>query len=105
MKKISIAKFKRIMNGKKVTMLGAGFLMFYDMSVVSQLIKTASAPADATGLVSFNSVDMIRTLPNGSKSYYTLRGTTCYMDENGFILEGKRKEGEEFSMCFYRIEN
>ena len=84
MDKISIAGLKRKVNGKEVKFLGAGVVDKIPFDIIEKHLNIKHTLE--TSVISFNSVDMIRTMSNGEKSYARLKGLTAYIDDKGFIL-------------------
>ena len=83
MKSVAIASIKREINGKRVKFLGSYVLPEVPTDIDEKLKGSYNVPSS---VISFNTVDMLRTADNGEVSHCSLKGTKAYMGNNGFLI-------------------
>ena len=84
MKKISIAELKRQVNGKRVKFVANGVSNQVPFDKISEMLEEKQdKPYSA---VTFNTVDMLRTLEDGEISHCCIKGVEAFMDDNGFAI-------------------
>ena len=83
MKSVTVASIKRGMNGKKVKFLGSYVLPKVPADINEKLKGSYDVPVS---VISFNTVDLMRTSADGSVSYCRLKGIKAYVGDNGFIM-------------------
>ena len=75
MKSVTVASIKRGMNGKKVKFLGSYVLPKVPADINEKLKGSYDVPVS---VISFNSVDMLRTEDNGEVNHCSLKGIKAY---------------------------
>ena len=84
MKKVSIAEFKRLVNGKRVKFIAnfIGTEVPFD-----KISKVLEVPQERPySIVKFNTVDMLRTLEDGEISHCGLKGREVFISDKGFVI-------------------
>ena len=84
MKKVSIAEFKRQFHGKRVKFIANFIGDKVPFDKISKVIETQQDQPYST--ITFNTVDMLRTLEDGEISYCRLKGLKAFMSDKGFVL-------------------
>ena len=84
MKKISIAEIKRQVNGKRVKFITNGVCSQVPFDKISEILETQQNRPYSR--VTFNTVDMLRTLEDGEISHCCLKGVEAFMNDNGFAI-------------------
>ena len=87
MKKVSIAELKRLVNGKRVKFIANSIGTEVPFDKISEILE---APQDQPySTISFNTVDMMRTMEDGEVSYCRLKGLKAFMSDKGFVMVAK----------------
>ena len=89
MKSVTVASIKRGMSGKKVKFLGSYVLPEVPADIDEKLKGSYDVPVS---VISFNSVDMLRT-ENGEVSHCSLKGIKAYAGDNGFLMTTDWNDG------------
>lgn len=84
MAKISIAELKRLVNGKRVKFIANFIGDEVPFDKISKVLETQQDQPYST--ITFNTVDMLRTMEDGEISYCGLKGRKAFMDDKGFAL-------------------
>ena len=84
MTKISIAELKRLVNGKRVKFIANGVVDQIPFNRISEILETQQDQPYST--ITFNTVDMLRTLEDGEISHCCLKGLKAFMSDKGFAL-------------------
>ena len=84
MKKISIAELKRQVNGKRVKFVANGVCNQVPFDKISEMLEEQQDKPYS--MVTFNTVDMLRTLEDGEISHCGLKGGKVFMNDNGFAI-------------------
>ena len=84
MKKISIAEIKRQVNGKRVKFITNGVCNKVPFDKISEILETQQNQPYSR--VTFNTVDMLRTLEDGEISHCRIKGAEAFMNDNGFAI-------------------
>ena len=84
MKKVSIAELKRLVNGKRAKFIASGVGDQVPFDKISAILDTQQDQPYST--ISFNTVDMMRTMGNGEVSYCRLKGLKAFMSDKGFVM-------------------
>ena len=84
MKKVSIAELKRLINGRRAKFVVQGVCYQVPFDDIDEMLETQQEEPYST--ISFNTVDMLRTLENGDVSHCGLKGTWAYMSDKGFVM-------------------
>ena len=84
MKKISIAELKRQVNGKRVKFVANGVSNQVPFDKISEMLEEQQDKPYS--IVTFNTVDMLRTLEDGEISHCCIKGVEAFMDDNGFAI-------------------
>ena len=84
MKKISIAEIKRQVNGKRAKFIASGVWDYVPFDKISEILETQQNQPYST--ITFNTVDMLRTLEDGEISHCCLKGAEAFMNDNGFAI-------------------
>lgn len=84
MTKVSIAELKRLVNGKRAKFIASGVGDQVPLDRISAILETQRDQPYST--ISFNTVDMMRTMENGEISYCRLKGLKALMSDKGFVL-------------------
>ena len=84
MKKISIAELKRQVNGKRVKFVANGVCNQVPFDKISEMLEEQQDKPYS--MVTFNTVDMLRTLEDGEISHCGLKGCKVFMNDNGFAI-------------------
>ena len=98
MKSVTVASIKRDMNGKKVKFLGAYVLPKVPDDIDEKLKGSYDVPVS---VISFNTVDMLRTEDNGEVSHCGMKGSKAYMGDNGFLIT--TDWGDQINMMIYQF--
>lgn len=103
MKKTSVAMFKRLVSGRKVKFIAVRIIatakLADDLSRVETELSTPQKVEPTT--VTFNTVDMLRELPDGRKSHLGLKGVNVYMNDAGFCVASPWDNN--INMCVYQF--
>ena len=84
MEKISIAELKRKVNGGRVKFVAYGACDKVPFEKINDILNTPHDKPYST--ISFNTVDMMRTMEDGDISYCSLKGLKAFMNNKGFVL-------------------
>ena len=84
MTKISIAEFKRLANGKRVKFIANGIGAEVPFDKISEILETQQDQPYST--ITFNTVDMLRTLEDGEISHCGLKGCKVFISDKGFVI-------------------
>ena len=84
MKKVSIAELKRLINGKRVKFIANFIGSEVPFDKISKVLETLQDQPYST--ITFNTVDMLRTMEDGEISYCGLKGCKAFMSDKGFIM-------------------
>ena len=84
MTKISIAELKRRINGERVKFIASGVVDQIPFNRISEILETQQDQPYST--ITFNTVDMLRTMEDGEVSYCRLKGLKAFMSDKGFIM-------------------
>ena len=84
MTKVSIAEFKRQFNGKRVKFIANSIGDQVPFDKISEILGTQQNQPYST--ITFNTVDMLRTLEDGEISHCCLKGVEAFMNDNGFAI-------------------
>ena len=84
MKKVSIAEFKRLVNGKRVKFIANNIGTEVPFDKISKALETQQD--QPYSIVKFNTVDMLRTLEDGEISHCGLKECKVFMNNNGFVI-------------------
>ena len=84
MKKVSIAEFKRLVNGKRVKFIANNIGTEVPFDKINKALETQQD--QPYSIVKFNTVDMLRTLEDGEISHCCIKGVEAFMDDKGFII-------------------
>lgn len=84
MKKVSIAEFKRLVNGKRVKFIANNIGTEVPFDKINKALETQQD--QPYSIVKFNTVDMLRTLEDGEISHCGLKGCKTFMDDKGFVI-------------------
>ena len=84
MKKVSIAEFKKLVNGKRVKFIANSIGTEVPFDKISEILEVPQDQPYST--ITFNTVDMLRTLEYGEISHCGLKGCKAFMDDKGFII-------------------
>ena len=84
MKKVSIAEFKRLVNGKRVKFIANNIGTEVPFDKISKVLEVQQD--QPYSIVKFNTVDMLRTLEDGEISHCGLKECKVFMDDKGFII-------------------
>ena len=84
MKKISIAELKRQVNGKRVKFITNGVCNQIPFDKISEMLEEQQDKPYS--MVTFNTVDMLRTLEDGEISHCCIKGCKVFMNDNGFAI-------------------
>ena len=90
MKSVTVASIKRGMNGKKVKFLGSYVLPEVPADIDEKLKGSYDVPVS---VISFNTVDMLRTAEDGTVSHCSLKGIKAYAGDNGFLMTTDWNDG------------
>ena len=84
MTKVSIAEFKRQINGKRARFVARGVVDQIPFDKISEILE---APQDLPySTITFNTVDMLRTMEDGETSHCSLKGIKAFISDKGFVL-------------------
>ena len=84
MKKVSIAEFKRLVNGKRVKFIANNIGTEVPFDKISKALETQQG--QPYSIVKFNTVDMLRTLEDGEISHCGLKGREVFISDKGFVI-------------------
>ena len=84
MTKVSIAEFKRQFNGKRVKFIANNIGTEVPFDKISEILEVPQDQPYST--ITFNTVDMLRTLEDGEISHCCIKGVEAYMNDNGFVI-------------------
>ena len=84
MKKISIAELERKVNGGRVKFVACGACDQVPFEKINEILNTPQVQPCST--ISFNTVDMMRTMEDGETSHCSLKGLKAFMSNKGFVL-------------------
>ena len=98
MKSVTVASIKRDMNGKKVKFLGSYVLPEVPADIDEKLKGSYDAPVS---VVSFNTVDMLRSTEDGTVSHCSLKGIKAYAGDNGFLIT--TEWGDQINVMIYQF--
>ena len=84
MKKVSIAELKRLITGRRAKFIMQGVCSQVPFDDIGEMLETQQEEPYST--ISFNTVDMLRTLENGEVSHCGLKGTRAFMSDKGFVM-------------------
>ena len=90
MKSVTVVSIKRDMDGKKVKFLGSYVLPEVPADIDEKLEGSYNAPVS---VISFNTVDMLRTSADGTVSHCSLKGIKAYAGDNGFLMTTDWNDG------------
>lgn len=83
MKNVSIAEFKRLVNGKRVKFIANNIGTEVPFDKISKALETQQDQPYST--ITFNTVDMLR-MEDGEISHCCLKGRKAFMNDKGFII-------------------
>ena len=84
MKKISIAELKRQVNDKRVKFVANRGVNQVPFDKISEMLEEQQDKPYSR--VTFNTVDMLRTLEDGEISHCCIKGAEAFMNDNGFVI-------------------
>ena len=84
MTKISIAELKRQVNGKRVKFIANGVCNQVPFDKISEMLEEQHNKPYSR--ITFNTVDMLRTLEDGEISHCSIKGVEAFMNDNGFAI-------------------
>ena len=98
MKSVTVASIKKGMSGKKVKFLGSYVLPTVPADIDEKLKGSYEAPVS---VISFNTVDMLRTTADGTVSHCSLKGIKAYAGDSGFLIT--TEWGDQINVMIYQF--
>ena len=81
---VSMAKLKKLVNGKQAKFVAQGVGDEVPFEKIYEILETQQDQPYST--ISFNAVDMLRTLEDGEISHCGLKGRKAFMSDKGFVM-------------------